>query len=282
MPMKKYKPTSPGVRGTVTSDYSDITRSTPQKSLTKGKKSTGGRSKSTGRISVRFRGGGVKRKLRKIDFMRKKTGVPAKVAEIEYDPNRTARIALLHYVDGEKAYILAPVGLAKGDTVLSGPDAETKPGNAMPLADIPPGTQIHNIELTPGTGAALVRSAGDSALLRLKEGKYAHVRLPSGEVRRVNQKCMATIGQVGNVEHMNINLGKAGRKRYLGKRPHVRGVVMNPVDHPMGGGEGKTSGGGHPVSPWSQLSKGYKTRKGKKYSDKLIVSGRKNKNKRRK
>jgi len=260
----------------VTPDFSEITRSTPEKSLTRGKKSTGGRN-NQGRITTRFRGGGVKRKYRVIDFKRDKFGIPAKVAEIEYDPNRTARIALLHYVDGEKRYIIAPVGLKKGDTVMSGPNAEFKPGNAMQIKDIPVGMEIHNIEMTPKAGASLVRSAGQSAILRNKEEKYAQVKLPSGEVRLINVKCMATIGKVGNVEHMNIKLGKAGKKRYQGKRPHVRGVAMNPVDHPMGGGEGKTSGGGHPVSPWGQLAKGFKTRSRSNPSNKFIVSDRRQK-----
>lgn len=276
MGLKSYNPTSPGVRHMVTPDFSEITRSTPEKSLTRGKKSTGGRN-NQGRITTRFRGGGVKRKYRIIDFKRDKAGIPAKVAEIEYDPNRTARIALLHYVDGEKRYIIAPVGLKKGDTVMSGPNAEFKPGNAMQIKDIPVGMEIHNIEMTPKAGASLVRSAGQVAILRNKEAKYAQVKLPSGEVRLINVKCMATIGKVGNVEHMNIKLGKAGKKRYQGKRPHVRGVAMNPVDHPMGGGEGKTSGGGHPVSPWGQLAKGYKTRSRSNPSNKFIVSDRRKK-----
>jgi len=276
MGLKSYNPTSPGVRHMVTPDFSEITRSTPEKSLTRGKKSTGGRN-NQGRITTRFRGGGVKRKYRVIDFKRDKFGIPAKVAEIEYDPNRTARIALLHYVDGEKRYIIAPVGLKKGDTVMSGPNAEFKPGNAMQIKDIPVGMEIHNIEMTPKAGASLVRSAGQSAILRNKEAKYAQVKLPSGEVRLINVKCMATIGKVGNVEHMNIKLGKAGKKRYQGKRPHVRGVAMNPVDHPMGGGEGKTSGGGHPVSPWGQLAKGFKTRSRSNPSNKFIVSDRRKK-----
>ena len=276
MGLKSYNPTSPGVRHMVTPDFAEITRSTPEKSLTRGKRSTGGRN-NQGRITTRFRGGGVKRKYRVIDFKRDKFGIPAKVAEIEYDPNRTARIALLHYVDGEKRYIIAPVGLKKGDTVMSGPNAEFKPGNAMQIKDIPVGMEIHNIEMTPKAGASLVRSAGQSAILRNKEAKYAQVKLPSGEVRLINVKCMATIGKVGNVEHMNIKLGKAGKKRYQGKRPHVRGVAMNPVDHPMGGGEGKTSGGGHPVSPWGQLAKGFKTRSRSNPSNKFIVSDRRQK-----
>jgi large subunit ribosomal protein L2 len=255
-------------------DFAEITRTTPEKSLVFGKRSTGGRN-NNGRVTTRFRGGGVKRKLRKVDFLRKKDGVPAKVAHIEYDPNRTARLALLHYADGEKAYIIAPVGLKQGDTVMNGPGAEFKPGNCLALADIPVGVSIHCIELVPGRGGVLVRAAGQSATLRAKEGKYAQVKLPSGEVRLVNLKCRATIGQVGNVEHAGVVLGKAGKKRYLGKRPHVRGVVMNPVDHPMGGGEGRTSGGGHPQSPWGQLAKGFRTRNKKKASNKFIVERRK-------
>jgi large subunit ribosomal protein L2 len=255
------------------SDWADITRSHPEKSLTVGKSSTGGRN-NQGRITTRFRGGGVKRCFRTIDFLRNKDGVAAKVAHVEYDPNRTANIALLHYVDGEKRYILAPVGLTVGDQVLSGPTAEFKPGHAMALSRIPVGVPIHNIELTPGKGAVMVRSAGQVAQLRGKEGKYAQIKLPSGEVRLVNLKCRATIGQVGNGEHSAISLGKAGRKRYLGKRPHVRGVVMNPVDHPMGGGEGRASGG-QAKSPWGQLAKGFRTRSKKKASSKFIVERRK-------
>ncbi|MBT7164210.1 MAG: 50S ribosomal protein L2 [Victivallales bacterium] len=274
MAIKKYKPTSPGRRGMAVSDFAEITRTTPEKSLVVGKRSTGGRN-NLGRITTRFRGGGVKRKLRKVDFLRKKEGVPATVAHIEYDPNRTARLALLHYADGEKAYIIAPVGLKQGDVVMNGPKAEFKPGNSMALADIPVGVTIHCIELTPGKGAAMVRAAGQSAILRAKEAKYAQIKLPSGEIRLVHLKCRATIGQVGNLEHAGIVLGKAGKSRYLGRRPHVRGVVMNPVDHPMGGGEGKTSGGGHPQSPWGQLAKGYRTRNKKKASSKFIVERRK-------
>ncbi len=273
MAIKKYKPTTPSRRQMAVSDFAEITRSTPEKSLVVGKRSTGGRN-NLGRITTRFRGGGVKRKLRKVDFLRDKDGVPAKVAHIEYDPNRSARLALLHYADGEKRYIVAPVGLKQGDTVLSGSGAEFKPGNAMALADIPMGMTIHCIELVPGKGAAMVRAAGQSAILRAREGDYAQVRLPSGEVRLVNVKCRATIGQVGNIEHSGIVLGKAGKKRYLGKRPHVRGVVMNPVDHPMGGGEGRASGG-HPRSPWGQLAKGFRTRKKSKGSNKFIVQRRK-------
>jgi large subunit ribosomal protein L2 len=258
------------------SDYSDLTRSTPEKSLTEGKKSTGGRN-SSGRITTRFRGGGVKRNYRIIDFKRNKLSVPAKVAHIEYDPNRTANIALLHYVDGEKRYILAPIGLKQGAMVSAGPDAKIEPGCALPLADIPTGVPIHNLELMPGKGGALVRAAGQEAHIRAKDGKYAQVKLPSGEVRMIHLTCYATIGKVGNTDHMNLTLGKAGKKRYQGKRPHVRGVVMNPVDHPMGGGEGRTSGGGHPCSPWGQVAKGGRTRKRNKPSNKFIVERRKKK-----
>ncbi len=274
MGLKPYKPTSPGRRQMVVSDFSEITRARPEKSLTRAKKSTGGRN-NLGRVTTRFRGAGHKRRHRLIDFRRDKDGIPAKVASIEYDPNRSARIALLHYADGEKRYILAPIGLKVGDTVMSGPKAEFRPGNAMPLADMPLGVQIHNIELVPGQGARLVRSAGMGAQLRAREGKYAQVRLPSGEVRMVNVGCRATIGQVGNIEHAGLSLGKAGKKRHLGRRPHVRGVAMNPVDHPMGGGEGRSSGGGHPVSPWGQLAKGYRTRNRKKASTRFIVERRK-------
>lgn len=274
MAIKKYKPTSPGRRNMTGVDFAEVTKSNaPLKSLTSGKKNSGGRN-NQGRTTTRFRGGGVKRRYRMIDFQRNKDGVQAKVAEIEYDPNRTAHIALLHYTDGEKRYILAPAGLSQGDMVLSGPDAEFKPGNAMPIGLIPVGISIHNIELTPGRGAALVRSAGESAQVRAKEGKYVQVRLPSGEVRMVHHTCKATIGQVGNADHEKITLGKAGRKRYLGRRPHVRGVAQNPVDHPMGGGEGRTSGGGHPMSPWGQLAKGFRTRNKRKASSKFIIQRR--------
>ncbi|MBT3379453.1 MAG: 50S ribosomal protein L2 [Lentisphaerae bacterium] len=273
MAIKKYKPTSPGRRQMSVSDFAELTRGTSEKSLTKGKKSTGGRN-NKGRITTRFRGGGVKRRYRQIDFRRDKDGIPAKVAHIEYDPNRSALIALLHYVDGEKRYILAPEGLQQGDVVMSGKDAEFKPGNALKLRDIPIGLSIHNIELIPNRGGALVRSAGQVAQLRAKEGNYAQIGLPSGEIRLVHLECKATVGQVGNSEHRAVVLGKAGRKRYLGRRPHVRGVVMNPVDHPMGGGEGRSSGGGHPMSPWGQLAKGYRTRNKKKASSKFIVERR--------
>jgi large subunit ribosomal protein L2 len=245
-----------------------------ERSLTVSRKSQAGRN-SAGRITVRHRGGGHRRKLRSIDFKRDKYGIPARVAAIEYDPNRSARIALLQYKDGEKRYILAPVGLTVGSAVMSGPEAEPVVGNALPLAKIPLGLPIHNIELTVGAGAQLVRSAGQTAQLMAREGAFAHVRLPSGEIRMINVDCLATIGQVGNPDHNSVSLGKAGRKRWLGIRPTVRGVAMNPVDHPMGGGEGRTSGGGHPVSPWGQLTKGMKTRHRRKTSSKFIVKRRK-------
>ncbi len=274
MGIKAYKPTSPGRRQMTVSDFSELTRRTSEKSLTRGKRSTGGRN-NAGRMTTRFRGGGAKRALRVLDFKRDKDGIPARVAHIEYDPNRSARIALLHYADGEKRYILAPVGLQQGATVMSGPTAGFSVGNAMALRDIPLGVEVHAIELVPGKGAALARAAGQVATLRAKEGEYAQVKLPSGEVRKIHLNCRATIGQVGNLEHSAISLGKAGRKRYLGRRPHVRGVAMNPIDHPMGGGEGRTSGGGHPCSPWGQLAKGKKTRNRRKASTRFIVERRK-------
>lgn len=255
-------------------DFAELTRRTAERSLTVGKRSTGGRN-NHGHVTTRFRGGGVKRAYRKIDFRREKDGIPAKVAHIEYDPNRSARIALLHYADGEKRYILCPTGLEQGGTVMSGPTAEFKPGNAMALRDIPLGLEIHNIELSPGRGGVLVRSAGQTAVLRAKEGSHAQVKLPSGEIRLVHVDCRATIGQVGNIEHAGISYGKAGKKRYLGRRSHSRGVAMNPIDHPMGGGEGRTSGGGHPRSPWGQLAKGYRTRNKRKTSSRFIVERRK-------
>jgi len=273
MPMKTFKPTTPGLRQMATSDFSELTRHEPEKSLTVGKRSTGGRN-NQGRITTRFRGGGVKRRYRLIDFRRDKDDIPAKVAEIEYDPNRSARIALLNYADGEKRYILAPNGLEVGQTIMSGAKADFKPGHAMKLADIPPGVQIHNIELEAGRGAALARSAGQVAEIRAKEGNYAQVKLPSGEIRLISLNCKATIGQVGNVEHMTVSMGKAGKKRYLGRRPHVRGVAQNPIDHPMGGGEGRSSGG-HPQSPWGQLAKGFRTRKPKKVGTRFILERRK-------
>ena len=270
MPLKSHNPTTPSRRHMVLSDFAEITKSTPERSLVKAKKSKAGRN-SAGRISVRHRGGGHKRRYRLIDFKREKFGVPAKVAAIEYDPNRSARIALLHYADGEKRYILAPAGLQVGSTVVSGPDAEPALGNALPLGRIPVGMAVHNIELIAGKGGQLVRSAGTSAQLMSREEEFAHIKMPSGEIRLVRTNCLATIGRVGNVEHNNIQMGKAGRKRWLGIRPTVRGVAMNPVDHPMGGGEGRTSGGGHPQSPWGLLAKGKRTRDKKKASNKYIV-----------
>ena len=274
MPTKSFNPITKSRRYITVLDYAELTRTAPEKSLTKGQKASGGRN-NAGRVTSRFRGNGNKRRYRAIDFKRTKDGVPAVVQQIEYDPNRSAFIALLAYADGEKNYILAPEGLTVGQTVLSGEKAEIKPGNALQLRNIPVGLEIHNVELVPGRGAKMVRSAGQVALLSSKDGDYAQVKLPSGEVRLVNLACKATIGKVGNGDHMNVSLGKAGKKRYLGKRPHVRGLAMNPVDHPMGGGEGRTSGGGHPVSPWGQLAKGKKTRCPRKNSKRFIVERRK-------
>jgi len=275
MGIKAYRPTTPSMRKTQLSDSSEITEAKPYKALTVSKTSSGGRN-NKGRITCRHRGGGHKRKLRIIDFKRNKDGVPAKVASIEYDPNRSARIALLQYYDGEKRYITAPAGLSVNDVIVSGENAEIKVGNCLPLKSIPLGIQVHNLELIAGRGAKMVRSAGLSATIMSKEGKYAHVRLPSGEVRLISVNCKATIGQVSNPDHEKIALGKAGRKRWLGRRPHVRGVAMNPVDHPMGGGEGRASGGRHPCSPWARLAKGGKTRKRNK-SNKFIVKSRRSK-----
>jgi large subunit ribosomal protein L2 len=272
MAVKKVKPTSAGRRAQSYSAFDELTSVTPEKSLLKVIKKNGGRN-TYGRITCRHRGGGQKRHYRVIDFKRDKIGIPAKVAAIEYDPNRSARIALLNYADGEKRYILAPVNLSVGDTVLSGPEADIKPGNTLPLSNIPLGTHIHNIELRIGKGGQIVRSAGTFAQLMAKEDRYALIKLPSGEVRMVLLKCMATIGQIGNVIHENISLGKAGRKRWLGRRPKVRGVAMNPVDHPMGGGEGRSSGGRHPCSPWGMPTKGFKTRN-KRKSNRYIVKKR--------
>jgi large subunit ribosomal protein L2 len=270
MPMKSYNPTTPSRRFTTVVSREEITKDRPEKSLVVGKKRSGGRN-SEGLISSRFRGGGSKKAYRTIDFKRDKPGIPAKVASIEYDPNRTARIALLHYADGEKRYIVCPVGLTVGRTVSSGPEADILIGNAMPLKNIPAGTVVHNIELRPGKGAQMARSAGAQAQLVSREGGIALLKLPSGEIRRVQVECMATIGQVGNVEHENESHGKAGKTRWLGRKPHNRGVSMNPVDHPHGGGEGKTSGGRHPVTPWGQPTRGFKTRNNKR-TDKWIVS----------
>ncbi len=268
--MRIYSPTTPGRRFMTGADFSELTSTKPEKSLVKPLKKSGGRN-SRGRMTVRHRGGGHKRRYREIDFRRDKHGVPAKVASIEYDPNRTARIALLHYADGEKRYILAPLGIKVGEIVSSGPDAEVKVGNALPLSRIPLGMSIHNIEFSPGKGAQIVRSAGGAAVMIARESNFARVRLPSGEIRLIHVDCMATIGQLGNVEHEGVSIGKAGRARWLGRRPKVRGVAMNPIDHPHGGGEGKSSGGRHPSTPWGKPTKGYKTRKVKKASDKYIV-----------
>ena len=273
MALRKYKPTSPGVRGMTGLSFDEITRSKPEKSLTRPVKSTGGRN-NNGRVTSRWRGGGHKRTYRIIDFKRVKHGIPAKVFSIEYDPNRSAFIALLHYADGEKSYILAPAGLKPGDVVESGEGSDIKPGNALPIKNIPLGTIIHNIEMKPKKGAQLVRSAGGYAQLMAKEGRYANIKLPSNEVRLVLQECYATIGALGNSEHENVTIGKAGRNRWLGRLPRVRGVVMNPVDHPHGGGEGKSKGGNHPSSPWGQPAKGFKTRKKNKNSNKYIISRR--------
>ncbi|MDM8514776.1 50S ribosomal protein L2 [Desulfobacterales bacterium HSG16] len=270
--VKKIKPTSPGRRFQGYATFEEITSTKPEKSLLRANRKTGGRNVN-GRITCRHRGGGHKRHYRIIDFKRDKIDIPAKVASIEYDPNRSARIALLHYVDGEKRYIIAPLNLSVGDTVKAGPKADIKPGNSLPLKNIPLGTHIHNIELRIGKGGQIVRSAGGFAQLMAKEGRYALVKLPSSEVRMVLAECVATVGQIGNVMHENIPLGKAGRKRWLGRRPHVRGVAMNPVDHPMGGGEGRSSGGRHPCSPWGMPSKGFRTRKNKS-SDRYIVKRR--------
>jgi large subunit ribosomal protein L2 len=273
MPVKNYKPTSPGRRDMSVSDFAEITRGRPEKSLTTGRINKSGGRNANGRITSFHRGGGHKRRLRQIDFKRNKAGIPAKVATIEYDPNRSANIALLHYVDGEKRYILAPFGVRVGDVLSSGPGSEIRPGNAMPLANIPVGTVVHGIELKPGKGAQIVRSAGTSAQLMAREGKYATLRLPSGEMRMIHVMCAATIGQVGNLEHENQSVGKAGRSRWKGRRSNVRGVAMNPVDHPMGGGEGRSSGGRHPCTPWGKPTKGHKTRSNTR-SDKYIVKRR--------
>jgi len=272
MPIKSYRPTTPTRRFTTSVSREEITKQTPEKSLVVGKKRSGGRN-STGSLTSWWRGGGAKKSYRKVDFKRDKAGIPAKVAAIEYDPNRSARLALLNYADGEKRYILQPVGLTVGRTVMSGPDADILVGNALPLKNIPAGTVVHNIELKPGKGGQMARTAGASAQLVSKEGDYALMKLPSGETRRLLIDCMATIGQVGNLDHENVSLGKAGRKRWMGKKPHNRGVTMNPVDHPHGGGEGKTSGGRHPVTPWGQPTRGFKTRNNKR-TDQWIVNRR--------
>ena len=273
MPVRRFKPTSPGRRHMSVSDFAEVTRSKPEKSLLEPLSKKGGRN-NNGRITTRHQGGGTKRRYRVIDFKRTKDGVPAKVAAIEYDPNRSARIALLHYADGFKSYILAPAGLRVGATVESGPEADIKVGNALPLESIPTGTLVHAVELKPGQGAKMARSAGSGIQLVAKDAGYAVLRLPSGEMRRVPLACRATVGQVGNVDHQNINWGKAGRSRWKGKRPSVRGSAMNPVDHPHGGGEGKSKGGRHPVTPWGVPTLGKRTRGKHKESDKLIVRGR--------
>jgi large subunit ribosomal protein L2 len=272
MGIRKYKPTSPGRRGMTVLTTEDLTRKKPERALTESLSGTGGRN-NLGEITVWHRGGGHKRKYRVIDFKRNKPEIPAKVAALEYDPNRSARIALLHYADGEKRYILAPIGLSVGDTVVAGPGSDIKPGNALPIRNIPVGTLVHNIELKVGKGGQLARSAGAVAQILAKEGQYAHLRLASGEVRLVFMDCMATVGQVGNLDHEKVSLGKAGRSRWKGIRPTVRGVAMNPVDHPLGGGEGRSSGGRHPCTPWGKPTKGYRTRKNPS-TDKYIVKRR--------
>jgi large subunit ribosomal protein L2 len=273
MPIKTYRPTTPSRRSASVATFEEITRSKPERSLVQARKAAAGRN-SSGRITVWHRGGGQRRLFRHVDFKRDKLNIPAKVAAIEYDPNRSARIALLHYVDGEKRYILAPIGLVVGAMLVTGPDAEPVAGNMLPLARIPLGLQVHNIELQPGRGGQLVRGAGLAAILMSLEGEYANVKLPSGEVRRIHAQCRATIGQVGNVDHASVVRGKAGRSRWLGIRPTVRARAMNPIDHPMGGGEGKSTGG-HPRSPWGQYAKGMKTRHPRGKSERFIVSRRK-------
>jgi large subunit ribosomal protein L2 len=280
MPIRKPKPTSPGLRFVSYPDFAEITKTEPERTLTEGLKKSGGRN-SYGRKTSRHRGGGAKRLYRKVDFKRRRDGIPAKVAAIEYDPNRTSYIALLHYVDGVKSYILAPARLEVGATVMSGPQAEIAVGNCLPLSSMPTGTVIHNVELQPGRGGQLGRSAGVSIQLMAKEGDYATVRLPSGEMRLIRAECRATVGTIGNADHQNVKIGKAGRKRHMGVRPQTRGTAMNPVDHPHGGGEGSTTPGRHPVTPWGVPTLGYRTRKKNKSSDRYIVRGRRRgKNKR--
>lgn len=274
MGVKKYKPTSPGMRFRTGFAFEEITAEEPLKSLTRGISKRGGRN-NRGRMTVRHRGGGHRRRYRVVDFKRDKTGVPGKVVSVEYDPNRSARLALIVYQDGDKRYILWPNGLKVGDSIIAGENADIKPGNCLPLKDIPLGTFVHNVEMKIGKGGQLMRSAGTYAQLMAKEKGYAQIKLPSGEVRMILDRCRATVGQVGNLEHENISYGKAGRTRLMGFRPKVRGVVMNPVDHPHGGGEGKSSGGRHPVTPWGVPTKGYKTRKKRKQSDKYILKRRK-------
>jgi large subunit ribosomal protein L2 len=276
MAIKKHKPTTPTLRYRTVLDFSELTEKCPEKSLLEPIRKQGGRN-NQGRVTCRYRGGGHKRMYRKIDFKRSKRGIASKVAAMEYDPNRSANLALLHYADGEKRYILCPLGLKVGDEVVAGEAADIKPGNALPLDKIPLGTSVHNVELQEGRGGQIVRAAGAYAQIMAKEGDYVHLRLPSGEVRVVRRKCYATVGQVGNLDHENIVWGKAGRTRWMGFKPHVRGVAMNPVDHPLGGGEGKSSGGRHPCTPWGKPTKGYKTRK-KKPSDKYIIRRRSKKN----
>jgi large subunit ribosomal protein L2 len=272
MPIRKYKPTSPGRRQMTVQTFDEITTSEPYKPLTENLQRSGGRN-STGEVTMWWRGGGHRRLYRIIDFKRDKLNIPGKVSTIEYDPNRSARIALVTYADGEKRYILQPLGLKVGDTVISGQSVDILPGNALPLKNIPLGTMVHNVELKQGRGGQMARSAGAAVQVVAKEGDYVSVKTPSGEIRKVHMECFATVGQVGNLDHENVSIGKAGRSRWLGKRPHVRGVAMNPVDHPLGGGEGKTSGGRHPVTPWGVPTKGYKTRN-RKPSDKFIVQRR--------
>jgi large subunit ribosomal protein L2 len=274
MPIRKPKPTSPGLRFVSYPDFAEITKTTPERTLVEGLKKSGGRNVN-GRKTSRHRGGGAKRLYRKVDFKRRRDGIPAKVAAIEYDPNRTAYIALLHYVDGVKSYILAPQRLQVGATVMSGPEAEIAVGNCLPLASMPTGTVVHNVELQPGRGGQLGRSAGVSIQLMAKDGDYATLRLPSGEMRMVRTECRATVGTIGNAEHQNVKIGKAGRKRHMGVRPQTRGTAMNPVDHPHGGGEGSTTPGRHPVTPWGVPTLGYRTRKKNKSSDRYIVRARK-------
>jgi large subunit ribosomal protein L2 len=273
MPIRKPKPTSPGLRFVSYPDFSEITKTEPEKSLTEGLKKSGGRN-ANGRKTARHRGGGAKRLYRKVDFKRRKDGIPARVAAIEYDPNRTAYIALLHYADGEKSYILAPNRLRPGMTVMSGPDAPIDTGNCLPLARMPTGTVVHNVELQPGRGGQMGRSAGTGIQLMAKEGAFATLRLPSGEMRQVRADCRATVGVIGNADHQNVKVGKAGRKRHMGVRPQTRGTAMNPVDHPHGGGEGSTTPGRHPVTPWGVPTLGYRTRKKNKPSDRYIIRGR--------
>lgn len=279
MALKSFRPLTPTQRFKLLPTFEEITKDRPERSLTEPLPRKGGRN-NQGRITTRHRGGGAKRKYRIIDFKRNKRDISAEVIAIEYDPNRTCRIALLKYEDGEKRYILAPVGLSVGSKVVAGESVEPAVGNALPLKSIPLGSAIHNVELVPGRGGQIARSAGQQAILNNREGGYALIKMPSGEIRRVHENCYATIGQVGNVDHMNVSSGKAGRTRWLGRRPHVRGMVMNPVDHPMGGGQGKSKGGGgrhHPMSPWGQLAKGFKTRRKHKPSDRFILQRRKNK-----